>query len=145
MKNYKITLAAFFVIVTGCPIVVSAHDQGGSLGTDSSATDYYQVSCFDDGSGIADQLFFEVRGESKSVASPVSAQIIKGDLSMSTTDNVDGDQTYSPGIAVVGGSGTYFVIVDKSGAGKVNYTFEYHCQTSTGVHTGTDIAMVQNQ
>lgn len=143
MKNFKITLVAFCVVAASCPVIVSAHDQGGTLGADASATDYYQVNCLDD----SGKLFFNAQNVSAPGSAPLNAQIVKQDqnLYMSTTDNIGGDSQSSPSLTAVGGSGNYSVIVDKSGAGKVKYTFDFHCEKLDGTHTGTDIFKVQDQ
>lgn len=143
MKNLKITLAAFFVAAAGFPNMVSAHGQKGILGADASATDYYQVNC----SGSSGKLFFNAQNVSAPGSAPLNAQIVKQDqnLYMSTTDNIGGDSQSSPSLTAVGGSGNYSVIVDKSGAGKVKYAFDFHCETLDGVHTETDIFKVQDQ
>lgn len=143
MKKFKITLAAFLVAAAGCPVIVLAHDQSGTLGVDASATDYYKVNC----SGSSGKLFFNAQNVSAPGSAPLNAQIVKQDqnLYMSTTDNVGGDQQSSPSLTAVGGSGKYSVIIDKSGAGKVKYAFDFHCETLDGVHTDTDIFKVQDQ
>lgn len=43
------------------------------------------------------------------------------------------------------GNGDYLVLVDKSKAPATVYSFNYHCKTADGGHTGTDISSLQNQ
>ena len=122
-----------------------AHDQTGALGKAVGATDYYAVSCFDDGNGVADHLSFQIMDALPAAIPAVSAQVTKGRLAVNTTDAIDGDATYSPAVLVKGGNGTYYVSVDKSKAGVENYSFQYHCETSDNQHTGTSILPLQNQ
>ena len=125
--------------------IVSAHDQGGGLGNPIGATDMYQVDCFNDGSGNADRLSFSILDLAPVAAPVISAQVYKYPRAANTTDQVDGNAAYSPKISVKGGNGAYTVIIDKSKAGAEAYSFQYHCETSSGAHTGTGITSIQNQ
>lgn len=123
-----------------------AHDQTGALGKAAGATDYYAISCFDDGNGAAAYLVFQIMDALPVAAPVVSAQVTtKGRLAVNTTDAIDGDATYSPKVLVKGGNGTYYVSVDKTKAGVENYSFQYHCETSDNQHTGTSIIPLQSQ
>ena len=123
-----------------------AHDQFGALGKVAGATDYYAISCFDDGNGAAAYLALQVIDTALPIAAPVvSAQVTKGRWAVNTTDAIDGDATYSPKVLVKGGNGTYYVSVDKTKAGVENYSFQYHCETSDNQHTGTSIIRMQDQ
>lgn len=117
-----------------------AHDKRDSLGAAASATDLYELECFNDQgnpSGDPHELYFEIRGDSKSPVQ-VSAQILNGAQAYSATDHINGDNAFSPELVVVhDGSDVYQIIVDKNGPGAVNYSLEYHCQSSNGAHTGT--------
>lgn len=139
-QSIFITAALFFTANA-----VFAHDQTGALGKAAGATDYYAVSCFDDGNGAAAYLAFQVIDALPVAAPVVSAQVTKGRLAVNTTDAIDGDATYSPKVLVKGGNGTYYVSVDKTKAGVENYSFQYHCETSDNQHTGTSILPLQNQ
>lgn len=149
MKNIKIKLMAVGFLALVSPSIVSAHESGGSLGVAASATDVYQVGC-NTSDGQPYKLFFDITNATPS-SSPLSAQVINGDVAMSTTDHSGGDTISSPKIEVVRPSGTtgamaYTIVVDKSGAGAVNYGLEFHCEDINGQHTGTDdILPVQNQ
>lgn len=129
--------------------VATAHESGvKSLGSGSGATDFYQVSCFNDGSG--DASFLEVQLQDlapKPSPDPlISIQVIKGIKAANATDLVDGDTGLSKIIQLKGGNGTYLILVDKTRAGGENYQFTYHCETATNVHTGTNpLVTVQNQ
>lgn len=126
----------------------SAHDQPGSLGAAASATDYYRVSCIDDGAGPPVSLTLSVRDPAPSDAQRVSVQVEVAGVVANTTDMNDADALYSPTIALNGGLGTYHVLVDKNVAGSETYQFAYHCWTGpdgTGLHTGTGITAVQVQ
>jgi len=148
MKNDK-NFLIFIGIMCLCQAwSVSAHDQSGSLGDSASATDYYELECFDDNNGAPEHLFFEVRGGSQTATAQISAQVINGGQTYSTTDHVNGDSEYSPQLKVVheGNNDVYRFAIDKNGAGVANYSLQYHCETAAGVHTGTsDIKYLQVQ
>lgn len=130
----------------GAATIASAHSQSGSLGSNLKAVDYYQIQCFNDGTGDADHLAVQVKDTATPIAQPViSAQVTKGILAVNTTDPIDGDTLYSPEVKVNGGNGSYYVMVDKTKAAADNYTLEYHCETSTGEHTGTNLGILQNK
>ena len=141
----KAFVAASVLSVLGYVGSASAHDQSGDLGTGAKRADYYKVSCFNDGSGNADHLSIHIK-DLPPVASPlVSVQVIKGILAKNVTDPVDGDTAFSPEMNVKGGNGAYDVIVDKTGAGVEIYALDYHCETSSGAHTGTSIVKIQDR
>ena len=124
-----------------------AHTQDGSLGDAAAATDYYQVTCNDDGTGPPASLVAEVQHRGPS-ASPVSVVVHRGTAATTTVDTVPGDVTPSPNVFVNGGDGVYNVFVSKAGTGAVNYTLSFHCMTGQnggGLHTGTLIVFRQNQ
>lgn len=140
------TAAAVAVLAYGN--VANAHSQSGSLGTAAAATDYYQVSCTDDGSGPPASLVAQVQSLSSS-GSPVPAVVVhRRNIASSSTDLVGGDAGASPLVAVNADDGVYNVFVIKSAAGSVNYTLTYHCMTGpngTGLHTGTTLVTQQNE
>ncbi len=130
----------------------SAHDQSGDLGNAASATDYYVVTCSNDGSGAPYQLYFDLTDLTKNSAPVVSAQVTKDLMAATTSDLVDTDTAAGPAIILRGGAaapgkgsgpGNYFVTIDKSKAGLEKYHFTFHCQTQNGDHTGTDITTLQ--
>ena len=127
---------------------VVAHTQTGALGTSASATDYYQITCSDDGAGPPASLALEVRDEGPQGDPLVSVQITRGDALANTTDPDDTDLDYGPLITVNGGAGVYRVLVNKSGSGTENYRLSFHCVTGLdggGQHTGTSVSTRQNQ
>lgn len=129
------------------PGASSAHTQNGSLGATASATDYYQITCSDDGTGPPASLAVEVM-DAVPAGSLVSVQIQRGSALTNVTDAVDGDASASPPVWVNGGAGVYDVLVDKSSADVAIYTLDYHCYTGadgTGDHTGTSLVTRQNQ
>jgi hypothetical protein len=141
-------VGVFVVTALVCAAPTSAHTYTDSLGSAASATDFYQVTCSDDGSGPPASLFAQVRDEGPVSPPWVSVQLHRGSLLASSSDPIDGDTESSPSITVNGGPGVYDVLVDKSGAGSENYTLTFHCMTGpdgTGVHTGTAISVKQNQ
>lgn len=142
----KTLLTLFLPAMIGCfGGKALAHSQSGSLGASASATDLYQVSCTNDGSGTPAKLWTAVRGNASGASLLVSVQNLQGGSATSSTDLVNGDSSYSTGSYRNGGTGPYKVLVDKNGTGVLNYTLEYHCVSDTGDHTGTDIVTLQNQ
>lgn len=139
---------ASVVAVLVYAITAVAHTQSGSLGTAAAATDYYQVSCTDDGGGPPASLVAQVQSLSPS-GSPVPAVVVhRRNIAASSTDPVGGDSGASPLVAVNADDGVYNVFVIKSAAGTVNYTLTYHCMTGpngTGLHTGTTLVTQQNE
>ncbi|HUK63764.1 MAG TPA: hypothetical protein VLV15_10525 [Dongiaceae bacterium] len=130
------------------PSASSAHTQNGSLGAPAEATDYYQVTCSDDGSGPPVSLIVQVLESSPAGAPLVSAQVRRGTTLVNTTDPIDGDGSPSPFVSLNLGTGVYDVLVDKSGVGAETYILTYHCYTGpdgTGTHTGTSLQSWQNQ
>ncbi len=143
-KNVLATVTVFGVL--GYAGGASAHEQYGALGKAASATDYYQVTCSDDGNGPGDHLFVQIK-DLAPVAKPMVSILVRNGLqAKNTTDAVDGNATGSPGLNIKGGTtATYDVFVSKTAAGAENYFFDYHCLTANGAHTGTDIYPFQNQ
>ena len=138
-----------FVLVGLGPGLAAAHNQNGALGSGAAATDYYQIVCSDDGAGPPQSLTVQIRDEAPVAAPLVSVQVRAGDQLANTTDATDGDASLSPAIHVNGGpQAVYEVLVDKSAAGSENYLLTFHCVTGpdgTGLHTGTDLFVRQNQ
>jgi hypothetical protein len=120
----------------------SAESRNGSLELEAGATDYFEVTCFDDGRGAPLSLATQVLDAAPVAAPFVSVQTLKGNVAINGTDAVDGDVSPSPLTWVNGGAGTYEVFVDKTEAGEETYTLAIACMTGTdgtGVETGTDI------
>ncbi len=147
----KSILGKNFVTVSLLGVLVytasaSAHNINGALGKAAGATDYYQVECFDDGTGPADRLLVEIKDLAPVAAPLISVQVTKGAIAKNTTDIVDGNATYSPTLTVNGGNGSYYLIVDKTAAKAETYNLQVHCETSDDQHTGTsEPALLQNQ
>jgi hypothetical protein len=132
----------------GLPDDGRAHTQSGSLGAAATATDFYHVTCSDDGSGAPASLRIEVLDAPPVSAPLVSTQVQRGSLATNTTDPVDGDGTPGPLVSIDGGGGSYDVLVYKSAPGVESYTLTFHCTTGPGgggLHTGTAITTRQNQ
>lgn len=141
----RTALAAALALTIGEAL---AHTQDGSLGDAPAATDYYQVTCSDDGSGPPASLVAQIENRGPAVASTVSVVVFRGIEATSTADSTGGDTTVSPLVFVNGGDGVYNVFVSKASSGPVNYTLTYHCMTAVnggGLHTGTIIVFRQNQ
>ena len=124
-----------------------AHTQDGTLGDPAAATDYYQVTCSDDGSGVPASMMAQVQHRGPA-AVPVSVVVHRGTAATATVDAGAGDASASPLVAVNGSDGVYSVFVTKAGGGAINYTLSFHCMTGQnggGLHTGTTIVFRQNQ
>jgi hypothetical protein len=144
----SLLVAGSFLVAMGQAGVASAHNQGESFTTGrAAAVDFYQVTCFDDGSGLPDHLMFGVKDLTANTAK-VSVLVQKGTscsptCAKSTTDTNDNDTEYSGLVRVKQGSGVYNMFVSHTAAGTDSYDVQYHCETSTGVHTGTNISAQQ--
>lgn len=131
---------------------VLAHDQSGSLGTAASAVDYYEVQCYNDGSGDTAHLYTQVINYTTGANVPkvsvqvlwTGAPVVKNNIASNTTDPINGDTVDSPIIRQSGANGWYYMSVNKTGAGSLVYDVTYHCQTADGSHTGTNIVMIAN-
>ena len=126
---------------------VLAHTQDGSLSDAAASTDFYQVTCSDDGSGIPASMMAQVQNRGPATAA-VSVVVQRGTTATATVDAVGGDVAQSPLVSVNGNDGVYSVFVTKSGSGAINYTLSFHCMTGPnggGLHTGTTIVFRQNQ
>lgn len=143
LKNTVIT--ASFLVAVGHAGTVYAHTKGGSLGSPASATDVYRVTCSNDGSGATHHLVTQVRDNAPVKPPKVSVVATKGGASTTSTDPVDGNSAYSPEKELAKGNGVYTVSIKKSASGSEIYTLQYHCETASGVHTGTSISQTQNQ
>ena len=148
-QSLKKTASRIFLAVglLSYAAVNSAHNAGATLDPNSnvrSFTGMAFVTCFDDGNGPADNLIARVRDLSPAVpVLLVNLQIVKGNKSNSITDTVSGDANFTPFITLQGGPGTYWIMVNKTDVGARQFDLEYHCNTRTGVHTGTDIGVSQ--
>ena len=143
----KLWIPALLVGVL-CAAGAVAHTQNGSLGATASSTDFYQITCLDDGSGTPVSLGVEIEDAAPAAPPLVSVQIQRGLLIVSVTDRTDGDGQPSTEVFLNGGPGVYDVLIDKTAAGAENYTLDFHCFTGpdgTGIHTGTSIVTRQNQ
>lgn len=155
MKISTLVILTSLFIFTGYSSLISAHTLPGVLGKKKSkaaATDQFTVTCFNDGAGEPDHLFVHVRDERPRNPALITIQAFNQATSVATslsTDPADGDAGYSPGAVIGTGAGPYFVTVNKSRSKKIGaeiYTVEFHCQTASGEHTGTDEPVrIQNQ
>ena len=143
MKHLTINYMVCCLAAFGHAAVVSAHEGSGSLGVDPSATDYHQISC----GATSDHLAFQLNGARPATAPTVSAQIQIPDqqIAVNVTDPVNGDVASSEPVDVRGGATVYHLTVGKSGSGKANYSFTYHCEAGSGEHTETEFYTLQNQ
>jgi hypothetical protein len=117
------------------------HTQEGSLGASSTATDFYNATCSDDGHGTPQSLVFQIQNTGPLLA-PVMVTVQSGSAAISSTDIVAGDGGYSPLAVVNGGAGVYSIYVIETADGGSNYTLQYDCMTGNnggGVATGATL------
>ncbi len=142
LKNACAT--ASFLIAVGHTNITLAHTQVGALGSGAGATDLYTVTCSTDSGGATFRLSMRVSDDTAG-SGKVGVQTRRGNIATNSTDQTGGDGAYSPIVYNNGGDGAYNVLVDKPRSGTNNYTLQFHCETSTGVHTGTSVVTNQNQ
>ena len=152
MKNAslkKAFITASILIAVGHAGAALAHNGGGIIdaaGNNASATDLAAVTCFNDGNGEPHHLYSRIKDFSNPVPGLLlSLHIYKGRQMTTSTDSVSGDAFYSPGVSLNGGKGVYYISATKTRAGLRRFDVEYHCVTSGGAHTGTDIVVYQIQ
>lgn len=139
-----------------------AHDQDNTLNPSASATDTYQVHCFDDGQGGGPAAKLEVELLTTSKSAPIVSLQVKTTAESipftitNITDPVNGDKGFSRTIAIANNSATpytqvdtthnangyYYISVNKTKVGKQSYHFSYHC-VGANDHTGTEITLLQ--
>jgi len=148
-QSLKTVLSSIFIVI--CLLtytaVSHAHTAGATLDAGNntrSFTGVAFVTCINDGNGEADNMIARIRDNSAPVPGlMVNLQIFKGNKSNTITDTVSGDAEFSPFITLQGGPGTYWIMVSKTDVGARQFDLEYHCNTRTGVHTGTEIGVSQ--
>lgn len=139
-------VAAAFLFAAGHTDVTPAHQLSGALGSRAQATDLYQVTCSpEDGGPATDHLRIRVRDNAPRKKPLLSVQTQKRFVATNSTDATDGNAKYSRWVNNHGGDGVYHVFVDKSSAGAETYTLEFHCESSTRIHTGSESVQLQNQ
>lgn len=144
----KFLRLGLMIATAGYAISGSAHGIDNitmdAAGTSRTFTGLAFVTCSNDGNGEAENLIARIRDKSAPVDGLlVNLQLYKGNKAVSITDTVSGDNEYSPFVTLHGGPGTYWMIVNKTDAGARVFDIEWHCNTLTGVHTGTDIGVAQ--
>lgn len=127
-----ITTAALLAALNYADMAL-AHTIPDSLGAAAGAVDAFQTTCKPNAAGKTAQLVTRVKAAKKTPL--VSVQAFKGKVASHSTDAVGGNAAYSPAVKTSAGDGVYTVLVDKSGAGAINYVLDVHCQTLTGAHT----------
>ncbi|MEX2207456.1 MAG: hypothetical protein WEF50_14600 [Myxococcota bacterium] len=141
--------AVVVLLVAGAHARLALADtREGTLGAAASASDYYQVTCSDDGSGPPASFSVQVSDAPPAAAPIVSVQVRAFRTGPATyaarnsTDTSDGDGVSSPLAFVNFGAGTFDVFVDKTAAGSEDYVLTFLCTTAAnggGVRTGTAI------
>lgn len=158
LKNKLVIV--FMMAAFGLTVDAIAHDQIGALGQDSSATDYYLVTCSTDAGGVTGQLDVQIYDPTTTQGGgKISAVVKHGNVVGTASDprrvqwqngNVctginKPDTEAGPPIFVHGGNGTYDVMVHKQKEGPKNYLLTYHCLSTEGTHTGTALITIQDQ
>lgn len=139
----KISVTASLLVGLAGASSAQADIQNGALGAAASATDHYHVRCPELNTH---RLAGTVMDLYPIVPPLVSMQFHKhgaaGNDTTNTTDPVDGDAFWSPVATLIGGSGVYDVLVDKTAMGAELYRINVHCVSMGGVHLPTFIAEV---
>lgn len=147
----KFSLIGAAALFAGFGTLASAHDRfNETLGAGVGATDYFKVTCSDDGNGNAGHVLVSVKDKTAG-SNVLSVVVYKGTVAATATDVTGADANYSPvAFAANGVNGVYNIFVHKNIAGARTYDLSAHCKTGTvngaGAHTGTVIAApTQNQ
>ncbi|WP_295623273.1 hypothetical protein [uncultured Nitrosomonas sp.] len=150
-SNLKGIFVSVFGLMALYAGTVSAHNQAGSFTTGlAAAVDFYQATCFDDGSGAPSYLEAQVKDMTASTAK-ASILVHKGTscttnkCAQFSVDTTDSNTTYSPLVTVKQGAGVYSIFVMHTAAGTDSYDVALHCKTAAGVHTGTSVVSRQQQ
>ncbi|UJP06394.1 MAG: hypothetical protein LZF61_05350 [Nitrosomonas sp.] len=115
-------------------------------GISKTFTGFAFVTCSSEGGEPTDHILARIKDVSPPVDGLlVNLQLFKGSKAVSITDNVSGDAAYSDYIALQGGDGVYYMMVNKTAAGERTFEIEYHCESAKGGHTATDIGVLQFQ
>lgn len=130
---------------------VFADNQSGSFTTGLAAgVDFYQVTCFDDGSGLPSYVEAQVKDMTANT-SKVGILLYKGtacttkQCAQASIDTTDNNTTYSPLTKVSQGAGVYNLFVLHTAAGTDSYDILVHCKTASDGHTGTSVSSKQQQ
>jgi hypothetical protein len=147
MKRFKLIMPiTLLAAAIGYADIVAAHTQAGAIGRKklkAPGTDQFQVTCSNDGAGEPEHLFLHVRDMRPRNPALISVQAVvpaTGATTPVSTDKIDGDAFFSPGLTLAGGVGPYLININKSKSTKAGaeiYQLEFHCETAGGVHTGT--------
>jgi hypothetical protein len=129
------------------PDSASAHTLNNGLGSSSSATDAWAITCLP-GSPAPQSLALRIRDLTPGALPQISIQLQRGTQLTNASDTTAPDAVWSPSVALNLGAGEYVVLIDKTGAGSKSYSVEYHCRAGldgTGVETNSNIAPLQDQ
>lgn len=145
IRNFLLTISAFVIALHAA---LSNADGGGATmdaaGISSAFTGLAIVTCKSEGGVATDYLIAQIRDHSPPVDGLlVNLQLLKGNKAISTTDNISGDSGYSDSVSLRGGNGTYYMMVNKTDVGERTFDIVYHCMSDSGVHTVTEIGVLQ--
>lgn len=130
--------ASFVAAFLLSPLLAKAHSFDVPMSAAPGSTHYVGVICSNDAGYDSDHLIANVRNNTLN-APLLNVQIIKGQSAAHATDTISGDNQASPSIQVRGGNGVYQLLINKAGAGALQYTLTVHCMDASGqIHTGTD-------
>lgn len=159
----KIKSIILFIMATfGFTANAVAHDQIGTLLDPASATDYYLVTCSTGGGGESDRLEVRIKDLTTAVGGGKLSAVVQNDVvgvvatasdpvrvargeGCEGWSNVTQDTEFGEPVSISAGNGAYTVMVHKQKAGPKTYSLEYHCKSSTGLHTGTALLVLQDQ
>ena len=129
--------------------VAQAHTWGARLPAAADAATTYSIACYNDGNGETSKLFFNIQGKTRvsfNVMLVVRKKLDNGETIQAepVVDKTNADGKPSLPGELKGGNGTYLLTISKipsqagGGTGGVMvYSFDFHCETASGAHTGT--------
>lgn len=157
----KIESIILFIMATfGFTANAVAHDQVGSLGLSADATDYYLVTCSTDGGGESDRLEVQIKDLTTTTGGGKLSAVVQREDVVTTAsdpqrvnrgegcagwDDVTKDTDFGNLVQLSKGNGVYYIMVHKQKPGLKSYLLQYHCKSSTGLHTGTSLLVIQDQ
>ena len=146
LKKLSISIC-MVMCMSGYATIGSAHSGSATMdpeGISRTFTGLAFITCFDDGNGEPHHLIARIRDNSPPVSGLLTnLQLYKGDQAVSISDTISGDADFSPFVTLHGGPGVYWLIVNKTNKGARSFDIDWHCNTITDVHTGTDIGVAQ--
>jgi hypothetical protein len=105
-----------------------AESISGNLAADAGAINVHTVTC------PAGTYLLSTQAINNTQSAPLlNTQSAKGKKATNTTDPTSGDSNFGPLVLNAGSDGVYYVTVNKSGSGPVDYVVQYSCMTLNDV------------